>query len=114
LFIAEPWLYNVFTIISHEIKVTRNVGEIIRRVLEEEKLRIKGKEISKIVGSVLKDVSKLPSMVTSQEDEHTVMKDAQEFLEKEFGCSIEIILANESDHEKAKSAMPGKVGIVIE
>ncbi|PIN75564.1 leucine--tRNA ligase [Candidatus Woesearchaeota archaeon CG10_big_fil_rev_8_21_14_0_10_36_11] len=114
LFIAEPWLYNMFTILSHEISVTRNVGEIIKCILEEERMKMKGKEISKIVGSVLKDVSKLPSMVTSQEEECAVMNDAKKFLEKEFGCPIDIVLANESQHEKAKSAMPGKVGIVIE
>ena len=114
LFIAQDWLYKLFTIISHEINVTRNLGEILRKVLEDEMLREKGKEISKIVQSILRDVSKLPSIVTSQEDELNIIKDAKEFLEKEFECPVEIILAEESDHPKANAAMPGKVGILVE
>jgi len=114
LFIAQDWLYKLFTIISHEINITRNLGEILRKVLEDEMLREKGKEISKIVQSILKDVSKLPSIVTSQEDELNIIKDAKEFLEKEFECSIEIIPAEESKHPKASAAMPGKVGILVE
>ncbi|MDP3989929.1 MAG: leucine--tRNA ligase [archaeon] len=114
LFVAQDWLYNLFTILGHEINVTRNLGEILRKVLEDEILKEKGKEVSKIVQGVLKDVSKLPSMVTSQEDELNIINDAKEFLEKEFECSVEIILAENSDHPKANAAMPGKVGILVE
>ena len=31
LFIAEPWLYELFEILSGEIKVTRNIGEIMKK-----------------------------------------------------------------------------------
>ncbi len=114
LFVAQNWLYNVFTTLLHEIKVTRNMGEILRKVLEDESLKEKGKEISKLVGAVLKDPTKLPSFVSSQEQELGVMQDAKEFLEKEFSCSVEIINADESEQAKAKAAMPGKVGILVE
>jgi len=114
LFIAEPWLYELYNLISKEIKVTRNVGEIMRTVLDQEELKMKGKEVSKIVQSLIKDVSKIPSTVTSQEEEFNAVKEAKSFLEKEFSCKINIILAEESDNQKAKSAMPGKVGILVE
>ncbi|MFH1276228.1 MAG: class I tRNA ligase family protein, partial [Candidatus Woesearchaeota archaeon] len=114
LFVAESWMYELFTLLSAEIKVTRNVGEIMKKVLEQEGMKIKGKEVSKIVPAVVKDVSKLPSMVTSQEDEFKVMQESKEFLEKEFSCSIEIIKGEGSDNPKAKSAWPGKVGILVE
>ena len=64
--------------------------------------------------SVLNDVSKLPSMVTSQEEEFKIMKEARGFLATEFGGTVEIAIAEESSHPKAKSAWPGKVGIVVE
>ena len=114
LFISEPWKYELFNLLAQELKVTRNVGEVMKKVMEVEGLKIKGKEISKLVPAIVKDASKLPSIVTSQEEEKQFMEEARDFLEKEFGCEIEILLGNESPHPKAKSAVPGKVGILVE
>ena len=114
LFIAESWLYELFNLISKEIQVTRNIGEIMRRVLEVESMKMKGTEVSKIVASLLKDVSKIPTLVTSQEEELKAMQEAKEYLEKEFDSKIEIVVGEESSNPKAKSAMPGKVGILVE
>lgn len=114
LFIAEGWLYGLFAVLSKELKVTHNLGEIMKKVLEKEEMKMQGKEISRIVQSIVKDPSKLPLLVTSQDEELAAMRDAQEFLEKEFNCQITIGAAEESDHPKAKSATPGKVGIVVE
>ena len=114
LFIAQDWLYTLFTILTKEIKVTRDVGEIMKRVLAEEKIAVNGKEIGKIVISILKDTSKLPFTITSQESELKSMQEAIRFFELEFECEIKVVLAEESEHPKAKSAMPGKVGILVE
>ena len=114
IFIAEKWLYELFNVLVKEIKVTRNVGEVMKKVLEVEELKMKGKDISKIVASVLKDTSKLPTIVSTQEDEVKVMMDAKEFLHQEFGCKVEIVLGDDRDHPKAKAAMSGKVGILVE
>jgi len=111
-FIAEDWLYEMFNLISAEIKVTRNVGEIMKKVLQLEEMKMKGKEVSKIVTYLLKDVSRIPNFVTSQDEEFKAMSDAKEFLEKEFNCKVEV--KKESDNPKAKSAMPGKIGILVE
>ncbi len=113
IFIAESWTYELFSLLSREINVTRNIGEIMKRVLEAEGMKVKGKEVSRIVQSVLKDVSKLPKMVTSQEEEFKAMKEAKEFLEKEFSCHVEVIPAESSKEAKAKQAFPGKVGILV-
>ena len=114
LFIAEKWLYELFNVLHKEMNVTRNIGEVMKKVLEAEELKMKGKEVSKIVTSILKDPSKMPHLVTSQEDELKVMMEAKSFLEKEYTCPVEIIVGEESEHPKAKSAMPGKVGILVE
>ncbi|PIN73669.1 leucine--tRNA ligase [Candidatus Woesearchaeota archaeon CG10_big_fil_rev_8_21_14_0_10_45_16] len=114
LFVAEAWLYELFLVLSKEIKVTRNIGEIMRTVLEHEPFKVKGKDVSRIVTSVLKDVSKLPSQVTSQEAELQVLQEAKRFLEAEFSCPVEVVKADESDNLKARSAMPGRAGIVAE
>lgn len=114
LFVAEGWSYELFNLVSKEIKVTRNIGEIMRRILEEEELKMKGKEVSKIVMSLVKDVSKIPSLVTSQKEELTALNEAKDFLEKEFECKVDVIRAEDSQHPKAQSAMPGKPGILVE
>ncbi|MBI4152540.1 leucine--tRNA ligase [Candidatus Woesearchaeota archaeon] len=114
LFVAENWLYNLCSVLHKEINVTRNMGEIMKRVLETEGLAVRGKEVSKIVTAVLKDVSKLPTIVTSPEDELAIMREASVFLEKEFECSVEVIAAEDSNNTKAKGALPGRVGIVVE
>ncbi|MEK6899900.1 MAG: class I tRNA ligase family protein, partial [Nanoarchaeota archaeon] len=114
LFIAESWKYELVNIIAKEIKVTRNAGEIMKRVLSEEKMKMKGKEISSIVLNLVKDTSKIPVMVTSQNDELSALLESKKFLEKEYGCDIKIIIAEDSQHQKARSAMPGKPGILAE
>ncbi len=114
LFVAESWTYELFSLLHKEIGVTRNIGEIMKRVLDVEGLKVRGKDVSRIVTSVLKDVSKLPSIVTSQEDELIVLREAKEFLEKEFLCAVEIFSADESTQAKAKAAMPGRIGILVE
>src|SRR3989344_4002074 len=114
IFIAEKWTYELISLVSKEIKVTRNVGEILHRILAEEKMKIKGREVSKIVLSLVKDVSKLPETVTSQEEEFAVLSNAQKYLEQEFSCQVKIIISEESDNPKSKSSLPGKVGILVE
>ena len=114
LFVAEEWVYELFNTVSKEMKVTRNIGEIMKRVLEQEKLKIKGKEVSRIVMLLVKDASKIPLLVTSQKDELSTLQEAKRFLEQEFEAKIEIIRAEESQHQKAQSAMPGKPGLLVE
>ncbi|MBI2146781.1 leucine--tRNA ligase [Candidatus Woesearchaeota archaeon] len=114
VFIAEQWKYELFTILSKELKVTHQMGEIMRKVLEVEELKMKGKEIAAIVTAVVKDPARLPSLLLSQEQELAVMKDAATFLEQEFGCKIKVALAEKSKQPKAQAAMPGKVGVLVE
>lgn len=114
LFVAESWLYELFLVLHKELNVTRNIGEIMKKVLEQETLKLKGKEISTIVANIVKDPSRIPALVTSQDAERKVMEDAKTFMEDEFQCKIEMVLAEDSTHPKARSAIPGKVGILVE
>ena len=118
LFVSEKWLYPLFLIISKELKVTRDIGEIMKKVLEgeevNEEIKAHSKEVSRVVVSLIKDPAKIPTLITSQEEELKSLQEAQEFLAKEFGCKVEIIPGEESEEAKAKSAIPGKVGILVE
>ncbi len=114
LFVAQNWLYELCTVLHKEMNITRNMGEVMKRVLEVEEFAMKGKEVSKVVQALLKDPSKIPSFVLPQEEELAALHDALEFLEKEFACAFKIISSDEHEHPKAKQAMPGKVGILVE
>ncbi len=114
LFVAEKWLYGLFQFLHKEVKVTRNMGEVMKKVLEREEFKEKAKEVSALVARVLKDTSVVSSLILSQEEEFEVLRDAQEFLQQEFGGEVKIVVAEESEHQKARAALPGKVGIVVE
>lgn len=114
LFVAENWLYQVFLIASKELKVTHELGEILKVVLADEELKLKGKEVARIVAGLVKDASKIPSLVTSQAEELKTILEAKEYLKKEFNCPIEIVAAENSQDPKSRSAMPGRLGILVE
>lgn len=114
IFISEKWLYELIIIIKKELEITRNLGEIIKKVLQNEDFKIKGKEVSKLIGGFIKNPSRMPKVVTSQESEFETLNSAKKFLSDEFSCKIEIIIAEDSNENKAKQSMPGKVGIIVE
>ncbi|MFC1686837.1 leucine--tRNA ligase [Nanoarchaeota archaeon] len=114
LFISEKWKYKVFGTIKREIEITRNRGEIIHKILSEEGMKIHGKNVSNLVNSLLNDVSKLPEVLLSQDEEWEIIESARDFLEKEFKGRVEVISGEDSDNPKARSAMPGKVGVLVE
>ncbi len=114
LFIAQSWLYDLYLILSKELKVTHDMGEIMKKVLEHPELAKQSKDLAKIIQSIIKDPSKLPALIISQQEELTALTDAKQFLEQEFSCAVDILLAEESQLPKAKSALPGKVGIMVE
>ena len=114
LFVSESWLYGLFAFLHKEVKVTRNMGEVMKKVLAKQEFQAKAKEASALVARVLKDPSLLSSLTLSQEEEVQVLQDAQEFLQQEFGGKVKVVIAEESEHPKARSALPGKVGILVE
>ncbi len=71
-----------------------------------------GKEISKLVPMLVKDLSKLPEGKLDQKSEISALEESKSLISEEFGCSVEIVAG--SNEEKARKAMPGKVGVLVE
>ena len=100
--------------------ITGDISPIVRfQMMNEldgkyEDFKIKGKEVSKLIGGFIKNPSRMPKVVTSQESEFETLNSAKKFLSDEFNCKIEIIIAEDSNENKAKQSMPGKVGIIVE
>jgi len=108
LFTAEKWKYGFLKKLGKEIEKTRNVGEVIKAVMDKEH----GKEISALVPKLVKDPTKIPEEVIENEPE--ILNENKDVMEKEFNCKIEIIKAEQSQEGKAKQAMPGKPAILVE
>jgi leucyl-tRNA synthetase len=110
LFVSESWKYGFFGKLKSELEKTRNMGELIK------KLMVKGHEqdVPKMIQSVLKDPSRVRHVILSQKEELDVLKGSKSFLEKEFSCSFDFIIGDKSKEQKAKQSYPGKPAILVE
>jgi leucyl-tRNA synthetase len=109
LFVSGKWKYDLFKRLKREMERTRSPKEIMKRVITKEH----SKEISKIVPSIIKDPSKMPSILLNQEEEFEILEEAKKIFESEFGCKFTISKAESSESERAKKALPGKPGIEV-
>lgn len=113
IIISPVWKYNFFTQLKEQLNQTRNPGEIIKHFMSGE-LKSHGQDIVKIIPGIIKDNSKLPKIVLDQTIEQKSLERVRKKLEKEFNTTILIELAQNSTHQKAKNASPGKPAIIIE
>ena len=112
LFVAPDWKHQALKEIATQLTKTRDFKEIISVLMKKEEFKKESSELTKLIPKYIK-VGSVPQ-TTSQKFELQSLTDAQEFLEQEFSTKITIIKAQESKEPKAKSALPGKVGILIE
>ena len=113
IIISSKWKYLFFKMFKEILTQTRNPGDIFKKILVPE-LKPFSQEITKLVPSLLKDSSKIPLVITSQEEEMNVLSEATEVLMKEFDCEIDLILAEDSKEDKAKNANPSKPAVLVE
>ncbi|MBW2966383.1 class I tRNA ligase family protein, partial [Candidatus Woesearchaeota archaeon] len=110
LFISEKWKYSFFNKIKKVLAETHDMKSIMGQVVEKEH----AKDIAKIVPKLIKDPSKIPSVITSQDNEYKVLMDAREMLRKELKIDkVDVVKAEDSEENKAKQASPGKPAILI-
>ena len=110
IYVSPKWKYPFFKKLKEEIEKTRDIGAIMKKVMDKKH----GIEISKLVPYIVKDPSKLPSVVLDQVSEYKSLSEISDFLSKEFNCKIEVIEAEDSKSGKAQKAGPGKPGIELE
>ena len=69
--------------------------------------------MTKLIPMYIKDPSKMPEKVLSQEKEFDSLNEVKEKIANEFDCDVEIEKADESEEKKAANAMPSKPGVVV-
>ena len=113
LIVSPKWKYTFMSIFKKEIEKTRDIKALIATSMKEKELKQYGQEISKMIPALIKDASKVPAEVLTQEVEYNNLEESKEFISKEFNCTIEIEKAETSKELKAKQAMPNKPAIII-
>jgi leucyl-tRNA synthetase len=110
IIISEKWKYALFKKVKKIVEKTRNIGEIIKEVIDEDHK----KDISQIVPKLIKDPSRIPAEILNQKSELEALESSKEGISSEFKCDVDIIIAEKSEDPKAKQAMPHKPSIIIE
>ncbi len=113
LFVADDWKYSLFTHVRKQLEKTHNTGEVLKEVMKGVEMKKHGKDVPGLVGSLVKDPSKIPQTILDQKQEIKILQDSKEFFEKEFGCKIEVLASDKSTSPRAKKAEPGKPGIEV-
>jgi len=112
LIVSPKWKYKFMKIFKKEIEKTRDVKALMSVCMVGD-LKQYGKDISKMIPALLKDASKVPSEVLSQDIEFKNLEESKEFISKEFDCEVSIEKAEESKEDKARNAFPSKLAIVV-
>lgn len=110
LIISDKWKYELFDKVKALLNKTRNIGEIIKEIMADE--RLKRKETPQLIQKIVKNPSLLIGGI-AQKDEETFLKDFEDELEKDTKLKIILELEQDSKEAKAKQALPGKPAIIL-
>ncbi len=113
LFVSLPWKYKLFEKLFDLMQETKNPKIILQQIMEDKEMKKYGNDISKFLPRMVSS-GKIMQALASDDAELSTLHTAKSFLEKEFGCNIEILKAANSGHPKAGQAVPGKPAILVE
>ncbi len=108
IIVPELWKYNLYAFVQGALFETRDVGKILKKVMEQDYLKKHGQDIAKILPKVIDRVQNFEST-----NELLALQEAKDYFEKEFSCTVHILEAEKTTEPKAKQAMPGKMAIVV-
>ncbi len=114
LFTADSWKYRFVDIFREEFRKTKNFGEIMSRMMREEKLRKHGKTINRMIAQFLKKPSLAPDILLDSESEFEFFDLVKIILEKRFNCPVAVEFEGTTQEKKAGKALPGKPAIIIQ
>ncbi len=106
IMLADPW--KAAFVAAFKAAGTRDGGAILKAMMNDQKLKPHGKEISKLVPRFLKDPSKVPLTVLSPDEERAALGAL------DLGCAVDIVDEKDAKDTKAAQALPGKPAIHIE
>jgi len=114
LIISPEWKYELMKIVKETLEknASSSPKEIISAVMSTD-LKQYGQQVMKIIPGLLKDRSKIPEILFTQEQELTHYQAMIGDVEEEFNCKVNVVKAEDSQEKKAGQAMPGKPAMMI-
>ncbi len=107
LYVASDWKYSLYKRVKHEVeRGNRNVSDIIKQLTREKEFKGNESEIARLVQNLIKDPSKISSVILNEKEEAEALKNSIKMFEKEFKFKFKV----EKDNGKA---FPGKPGILV-
>ncbi len=112
LYLPAQWKYELIRVVKDALEKSNNPKEIIAAVMSKDNLKKQGQQVMKIVPSLVKDRSKIPTRLFSLEEEKEQYESMRGELEKSFACTV--IIEESGTQGKASQGMPGKPAILVE
>ncbi len=108
LFVAEEWKFEVYDYVLQNKQ--RAVNEITKEIMSSK--RYSDSTVA-FIQTLYKKKGEL-SPAINRKRQLEMLKEARDFIEKEAGCKLDIILSEKSQDKKARQASPAKPGMLIE
>ncbi len=109
--ISDEWKYKLMFKIDELFGKTRNIGEITREIMKKKDFR--RKETPKIIQRLTRNPQLIIKEKVTPEEEMSILKEATNELESEFGIKLTFDFEKNSHEEKAKQSLPGKPSIIL-
>ena len=113
LIIADHWKFKFYDSLMSILEETKNQGEIMKKLMQDNDNKKYSKQISKIVSRIVKNVGKYPKFTISSDDEYQFFADIKPLVEKKYHCTVNVMFEKDSKEQKASQSLPGKPAIVI-
>jgi len=113
IIVSHEWKYALLKKLAAETKKTRNPGEAMKALMSDSALRQHGKEISKLVPTLIKNPERIRAPSLTAKEELSVIEELAPPIGEELSCRVSVELAEKSDSQKARQSMPGKPGIEV-
>jgi leucyl-tRNA synthetase len=114
IIIADDWKLKLYEVLMPLLEETKNQGEIMKNLMQNNDLKKYSKQIGKIVSRLLKNVGKFPKFSLSPEDEYEFFDEIKPIIEMKYKSNIKVIFEKDSTEQKASQALPSKPAIVIQ
>ena len=110
VFIAPDWKRNLYS----RAASIKNPHQLIGEAMKDAEVRKKGKEAANFVNWLGRHSHELQPSAISAEAEKTAIESSAPYLEGLFSARINVAMADLSQNEKARSAVPMKPAIYLE
>lgn len=113
LIISNGWKFDLFKEFKTKYEETKNVGELIKHMMGVESLSAYRKNVQKVVAMLCKNPTRIPSMIMTAQTEKDALAEVLDEFKAEYGCDVEVVLADEYENPKSGNAIPGKPAILV-